>query len=97
MPYYPKHTTRTIPYKEAPCGQINIGKWEPPFAPVPKGHGFVGIVAEDVDSGKLQCHSCGKWFEQLCGHIRKHGMTADYYKKELKEIADKIIAEESKK
>lgn len=56
-------------YKEAPSGKININKWEPPFMPVDGGHGFLGVLAEDFETGELQCHICGKWFPQLSTHI----------------------------
>jgi len=80
MPYYPKQTNKTIPYN-SPSGSINIGKWLPPFMPYEEGYGFIGVLAEDVGTGKLQCHICGEWFEMLCSHLaQKHKMSTDEYK-----------------
>ena len=82
MPYYSNKKQTTIAYDQAPSGRINIQKWEPPFQPVKKGFGFIGIVAEDdSEEGKLQCHECGQWYEQLPTHYSvKHGMTGEQYK-----------------
>lgn len=80
MPYY-KHTTlKTIKYKDAPSGYINITKWIPPFRKVKKGFGFIGIVAEDIKSGLLQCHECGKWYQQLQTHITTHKLNGKSYR-----------------
>jgi hypothetical protein len=81
MPIYKNKEAKTIEYESAPSGYVNIGKWEPPFAPVKKGFGFFGVLAEDSEDGKLQCHVCGEWFEQLPTHIsRKHKMTGAQYR-----------------
>ena len=82
MPAYPNKTLKVLKYAEAPSGKININKWEPPFVEVKKGHGFLGVLAEDVKTGELQCHICGKWFPQLSTHITLgHGMeNCDEYK-----------------
>lgn len=69
MPAYPHRTQNRMAYAEAESGFINISKWEPPFAPVDNGHGFIGVIAEDDETGSLQCHICGKWFPQLSTHI----------------------------
>ena len=80
MPHY-KHTKlKTIKYKEAPSGYINIGKWVPPFKEVKGGHGFVGVVAEDTKTGQLQCHHCGKWYQQLQTHMIKHKLNGESYR-----------------
>jgi len=68
MPYYPTNKINTIEY-DSPSGKININKWVPPFKDVPDGYGFMGVVAEDVGTGKLQCAICGKWYEGLTTHI----------------------------
>ena len=60
MPKYKTNKKNKIPYQDAPSGYIKIKKWVPPFAPVKEGFGFVGVLAEDLKSGKLQCHVCGK-------------------------------------
>ena len=79
MPNYPKNTTSTIPY-DSPSGEINIGKWLPPFKKLDKGFGFLGVLAEDVGTGKLQCHICGGWYEILTTHIfAKHKINSEKY------------------
>ena len=80
MPKY-KHTTlKTIKYKDAPSGSINIGKWVPPFKKVKGGFGFVGVIAEDTKTGQLQCHHCGKWYQQLQTHMIKHKLNGESYR-----------------
>ncbi len=82
MPYYPNNqeSKNLIPY-DSPSGTINIGKWVPPFVEIEGGYGFVGVVAEDSESGKLQCHVCGKWFEQLATHYSAmHGLDGVQYR-----------------
>ena len=84
MPAYKQKKQNKIAYKDAPSGFINIGKWEPPFAPVKNGFGFVGVLAEDSKTGQLQCHECGKWFEQLPTHYtQKHKMNGKQYRKKF--------------
>lgn len=81
MSAYPTTKEKTISFKDAPSGKINITKWVPPFAPVPNGFGFMGVVAEDSKTGVLQCHCCGKWYEQLPTHYSvKHKMSGEQYR-----------------
>jgi len=81
MPYYKNTGDNKIVYKDAPSGFINVSKWVPPFMPIKNGFGFVGVLAEDVGTGKLQCHVCGKWFDQLPTHYaRKHGINGEQYR-----------------
>ena len=84
MPVYKNKTHKQIEYPQAPSGFVNIEKWEPPFAPVKQGFGFIGVLAEDSKTGQLQCAECGKWFEQLPTHYNaKHGMTGAEYRKKF--------------
>ena len=79
MPKYPTTKAKTIKY-DSPSGKINIGKWLPPFQKVEGGYGYMGVLAEDVGTGKLQCHICGQWFELLTTHISaRHGLTSAEY------------------
>jgi hypothetical protein len=72
----------TVLEYDSPSGTITTTKLIPPFAPVQRGFGFVGVVAEDTGTGKIQCHLCGKWFEQLAAHLHgHHRMSSDEYKK----------------
>jgi hypothetical protein len=84
MPTYKHKTKKKIAYPDAPSGYINIEKWEPPFTPVPRGFGYIGIVAEDSKTGELQCHICGKWYQMLCSHYSaKHNLTGAEYRKKF--------------
>lgn len=81
MSAYPHKKQNKIKYSQAPSGYINIEKWVPPFLKVEGGFGFMGVLAEDSKSGLLQCHECGKWFQQLPSHYaQRHGMTGVEYK-----------------
>jgi len=84
MPTYKHKTQNKIKYPDAPSGYINIEKWEPPFMVVKKGFGYIGVLAEDSKTGELQCHVCGKWFQQLPTHYtKKHHMTGESYRKKF--------------
>jgi len=66
---------------DSPSGSINIGKWEPPFAEVQDGYGFQGVIAEDSETGQLQCHMCGAWYENIPTHLTStHRISSDDYK-----------------
>ncbi len=84
MPVYPNKTLKRIKY-DSPSGYINIGKWIPPFMPVKNGQfGFMGILAEDVKSGKLQCHICGEWYKMLSTHVfAKHNLKQSKYQQKF--------------
>ena len=43
-----------------------------------QAHGAVGVLVEQ--RGRLQCHCCGGWFEELSRHVRSHGLSADAYR-----------------
>lgn len=79
MPNYPKITERVIKY-DSPSGKIRIGKYIPPFQKIKDGYGFMGVVLEDLKSGKLQCAICGEWHENLTTHLRKHDVTGNDYR-----------------
>lgn len=83
MSAYKTTKQNKIKYKDAPSGYINIKKWVPPFAPIVGGFGYVGVIAEDSRTGQLQCHECGKWYEQLPTHIIKHGLTGEKYREKF--------------
>ena len=84
MPVYKNKKQNKIKYSQAPSGYINIEKWEPPFAKIPDGFGYIGVLAEDSKEGTLQCHVCGKWYEQLPTHYtRKHGIDGEQYRRKF--------------
>ena len=44
-----------------------------PIAKLPKPLiGYQGTILEDVDTGRIQCAICGKWFYSLAGHLKMH-------------------------
>ena len=80
MPNYPKQTDRKIKYN-SPSGFVHIGKYVPPFEKVKGGFGFMGVIVEDFNCGKIQCHVCGEWFEQMAMHLlHKHKLSSEEYK-----------------
>jgi len=80
MPNYPLILSKKIKY-DSPSGFVHIGKYIPPFEKVENGFGFKGVIVEDFESGKLQCHICGAWHEQLPNHINhKHNINSRDYK-----------------
>jgi hypothetical protein len=80
MPQYPKIAYTKIRYN-SPSGYVNIGKYIPPFERVENGFGFHGLLVEDSTSGKLQCHICGRWFEQMSIHLKNiHSLNCKEYK-----------------
>lgn len=84
MPTYKNKKQNKMKYADAPSGEILIGKWEPPFAKLKDGYGFMGVLAEDSKTGQLQCHECGKWYELLCSHYTsKHGMNGEQYREKF--------------
>jgi len=83
MPNYPLETLRKIKY-DSPSGFVHIGKYVPPFEKVENGFGYNGVIVEDFKSGKLQCHICGEWFEQMAMHINhKHDLNGKEYKQKF--------------
>lgn len=47
----------------------------------PDGYGRYGMLDRD-DEGRLLCHECGRWWQQLATHVRgAHGVTAAEYRK----------------
>ena len=61
-----------------------VYKGIPPFTKFEKGFGYYGVLLEDEESGKLQCHLCGELNNNLAKHIfHKH---KDFTAKKYKEI-----------
>ncbi len=44
------------------------------------GFGYQGVLMHDDNEDKVQCHICGKWFDNLGKHTRSHDMTPDDYR-----------------
>lgn len=82
MPEYPAITSNKIEY-DSPSGFVNIGKYIPPFEEVKKGFGYKGVLVEDFKSGKIQCHICGNWFDQMARHLQTHKINSQEYKQKF--------------
>lgn len=82
MPEYPKIKATKIPY-DSPSGSVYVGKYIPPFEKVKKGFGFKGVILEDSESGKLQCHICGEWLHIFNSHLSKHNINSNDYRKKF--------------
>lgn len=82
MPNYPQPIQELTKMKyNSPSGYVNVGKYIPPFEKVENGFGYMGVILQDYENGKLQCHICGKWFEIFNSHLLKHHkITSDEYK-----------------
>ena len=46
----------------------SLYKAREPFMDVESGYGYQGVVLYDDTQDKVQCHICGRWFEQLSNH-----------------------------
>lgn len=62
---------------------IPIYKSVPPFIKFEEGFGYKGVILEDKESGKIQCHLCGKLINSIPKHLyHKHKeKTPDSYRK----------------
>jgi hypothetical protein len=67
-----------------PKGLFPLYKPQPPFMPFEYGFGYMGVILQDIQSGKIQCHYCGKLFRSVGRHIQhEHDMTVDKYREEV--------------
>lgn len=46
-------------------------------------HAPYGELVVEPGTGRVRCHLCGRWFVSLGGHVRRHGYTADSYRKAM--------------
>lgn len=76
--------TFNIEYEEAPSGNVTFYNYKEPLMKFKGGHGFVGALIFDTESGNIQCHFCGQWFKELGNHIhREHALDAQEYKRQI--------------
>lgn len=54
-----------------------------PYQPVNEPYfGYIGVLLSDKKTGKVQCHICGEWKNQLGFHLfKKHNINSTEYKK----------------
>jgi ROS/MUCR transcriptional regulator protein len=46
-------------------------------------HAPYGELVIEASTGRVCCHLCGQWFVSLGSHLRRHGHTADSYRKTM--------------
>lgn len=46
-------------------------------------HAPHGELVVEAGTGRVCCHLCGHWFMSLGGHLRKHGHTAESYRRAM--------------
>ena len=53
-----------------------------PYSKIGNGFGYYGVFIKDKNSGKVQCHVCGKFFNSVSVHsYAKHKILSNDYKK----------------
>lgn len=58
-------------------------KSQEPFMEFADGHGYLGVVLQDVETGKIQCHICGRLLKSVAKHLyHKHDMTTEQYREQ---------------
>lgn len=59
--------------------------YQKPFYEVSEGYGYEGVLLMDKNTGDIQCHICGGWFQWMQNHIHSfHKVKADDYRKKFK-------------
>src|SRR6266498_2669544 len=58
------------------------GRWDPAGAWDGPIFGEVGVLAEEPDGSRVQCHGCGGWYRLLGLHARRaHHLSPSEYKR----------------
>lgn len=48
------------------------------------GYGYIGVLSQDENGEKLQCHICGEYYSRLNNHVRMaHKIKVDEYKQRV--------------
>jgi len=76
-----KYAKRLMGYKDSPTGKAYIGFAKQPLMPNDNGIGFKGVKLQSENRELLQCYECGRWLKTLGGHLKKHKLTAEAYKR----------------
>jgi hypothetical protein len=59
-------------------------KPEPPFMEYSGGYGFMGVLLQSKETGKIQCHLCGRMFKNVARHVQHaHDIDDGGYKDEV--------------
>lgn len=65
--------------------EMILGPYKEPLNKFVEGFGYMGCISLST-TGRIQCHFCGKLFENLSFHVRSHNISVKEYKKKF-EIA----------
>jgi hypothetical protein len=86
---------------ELPKGtaSYNLYKLHPPFKKLVDGHGYPGVILERATDGRLQCHICGDWYEDLARHVQwQHRMKSAEYKNKFElRLKDVLLSRQIRK
>lgn len=77
-----------------------IYKGIPPFMSFDKGFGFYGVLLEQEETGKLQCHLCGKCVFSIAKHLyhrHKQYSAKDYRIETGLNLTTPIVSEKTRK
>lgn len=69
---------RSLP--QNPAIEVLLPNYKEPILPVNHGgFGWYGLQAYN-EQGQLMCHECGKFYEELAKHIKRHRLSSQNYK-----------------
>ncbi|MGH3674004.1 MAG: MucR family transcriptional regulator [Pseudonocardiaceae bacterium] len=74
-------STAAAPEDRSHRGQSHAHMWS-----LPDGTGLhapYGQLVVETATGRVCCHLCGRWYISLGGHLRKHGHTAESYRRTM--------------
>jgi hypothetical protein len=78
------YADKIIDYPQSPTGKAYVGINKQPFMKAAgNGYGFQGVLIQDENREKIQCHGCGAWVQKLTtGHVYSCSqLTTTEYKK----------------
>lgn len=61
----PPLADQVIDYPSSPTGKGYVGVAKSPLMPVKKGFGYMGVLMQDSEREKVQCHHCGIWMKKI--------------------------------
>ncbi len=70
----------------APAGRARPGRTHAHLWSLTDGTGLhapFGQLVTEPGTGRVCCHLCGRWYVSLGGHVRRHGHTAESYRKTM--------------
>ena len=65
--------------------KLNYLNYKEPLTPVEEGFGYMGTLAQSEDRNHVQCHVCGRMFENLGQHVwQAHNIKSKEYRAKFK-------------